>query len=217
MSTHGHSHSVQSFQTLLYRKPLHPELFNLKARRLLKHGAYELEAWVMPGGHVLRFKFGAFACTELVTDQDGRLPMEGAVTAFPCAGEHEFEHSFDAERVKFLTSVQTESLSENLYNSTYDDIVQLGKETGSLLHTWSDMPSGFLGVAAPLAGDHAAVNSYGALDGHSGGALATASPGRRNLSMVEIQRLPREAHVQGYHLIAQHGLVLRTQTIFEHK
>lgn len=36
------------------------------------------------------------------------------------------------------------------------------------------------------------------------------------LSMVDIQRYPREAHVQAYHAIATAGLVIRTTTIFEH-
>ena len=38
----------------------------------------------------------------------------------------------------------------------------------------------------------------------------------RNLSMVDVQRLTKEVHAQSYHLIAATGLVIRTQTIFEH-
>lgn len=36
-------------------------------------------------------------------------------------------------------------------------------------------------------------------------------------SILDIQRYKREVHAQSYHLMAQGGLVLRTQSIFEHK
>jgi hypothetical protein len=36
------------------------------------------------------------------------------------------------------------------------------------------------------------------------------------LSMIDVQRYRREVHIQGYHLLADEGLVLRTQSLFEH-
>ncbi|HPO92169.1 MAG TPA: hypothetical protein PL072_01745 [Phycisphaerales bacterium] len=215
MNNPGYSNSLQTYQCVLYRRPLHPELFSLKGRRLIKHNAYELEAWLLPGGHVLRFKFGSFVCSELVIDQDGKLPTDGAVTAFPCAGDHEFEHAFSPEKTNYITSVQTETLSENLYNATYDEMRQFAKDADALTHAWDDTSSGFHGVAPTPYNHHASVNGF-ASDGYAAGGLATASP-RRNLSLLDIQRLSREIHVQSYHLIAAQGLVLRTQTIFEHK
>lgn len=180
-STRGSANGVQNLQLYLYRKALHPELFALKGRRTLTHGAYELEAWVMPSGHVLRFKHGAFTATELVTEQEDGLPMEGAVTGFPCAGEHEFEHRFETEKVVYMATVQTETLSENLYKSTYEEMIDFAKEMDAVLYQWSD------------------------------------AEGRKCLSMLDLQRLSKEVHAQSYHLVASSGLVLRTQTIFEHK
>ncbi len=37
------------------------------------------------------------------------------------------------------------------------------------------------------------------------------------MSIIDTQRFAREVHIQAYHMIAREGLVLRTQTIFEHK
>lgn len=173
--------SLQTYQLFLYRKALHPELFALKGRRLLQHGQYELEAWVMPGTHMMRFRFGGFSVCELVTDQGDQLPLEGAVTSLLCQGEHEFEHPFAAEKVNYVTAVQTETLPENLYQSTYDEMMDYAKETGALVHKWSDLDGG------------------------------------KNVSMLDLQRLNKEVHAQSYHLMAHGGLVLRTQTIFEHK
>lgn len=165
---------------ILYKRALHPELFSLKGRRTITHGAYELESWLMQGSHVLRFQHKNFIACELVTDRDGGLPTNGAVATFPALGEKDYDHPFTEQRVKYLTTVQTETLSDNLYGATYQEMLDLAEETDALLHTW------------------------------------TGQDGGKNLSMLDLQRYSREVHAQSYHLIANGGLVLRTQTIFEH-
>jgi hypothetical protein len=134
--------ATQALQLYLYRRALHPELFPPKGRATITHGGstgYELEAWILSGGHVLRFRHGAFTCSELLVDHDDNLPIEGAVTGFPCSGEHEFQHRFLAEHVGYSTAVQTETLSENLYRSTYDDMLDYAKQTNSLTHKYLDL------------------------------------------------------------------------------
>lgn len=173
--------SVSSaLQLYVYRLALHPELFQLKGRKKVKHNGYEVEAWLLSAGHVVRFSHAGFSCTELMTDQESRLPMNGAVTGFACVGEHDFEHRFGAERVGYTTSVQTETLSESLYKATYQEMLDFARETEALVYKWND------------------------------------EQGRRCMSMLDLQRLSKEMHVQSYHLIAQGGQVVRTQTIFEH-
>lgn len=179
--------SLQAYQTILYRRALHPELFTLKGRKIVRYGAYELEVWLLRASHLLRFSHRQFSACELVTFQESGLPTEGTIATVPCAGEHEFEHRFDAEGVTFMTSVQTETLTESLYNSTYAEMEELAADGGAdgsegvLLHKYDD----------PEAG--------------------------RCLSLVDVQRLSKEVHIQCYHLIAANGFVLRTQSIFEHK
>lgn len=129
---------AHTFQLYLYRRPLHPELFPLKARRTLAHGPYELEAWIIPHGHVLRFRTGLFTCCELVTGQDESVPVDGAVTGLPCTNEHEFAHRFEHEKVHYLTNAQLETLSPNLYRMTHDDMLDYVKQTDSLAHKWTD-------------------------------------------------------------------------------
>ena len=48
--------SLQSYQMMVYRLPLHPEFFQLAGRKKLTHPNYEFEGWVFRGGHVLRFE-----------------------------------------------------------------------------------------------------------------------------------------------------------------
>jgi hypothetical protein len=131
-ATHSQPHQI-----LLYSRALHPELFQLRSRRVHKRGDYELEAWLMHGMHVLRFGLKGACVCELLTDQD-RSPVSGIVTAFPCAGEREFEHTFEDEGVTVMTTIQTETLNENIYDSTYAEFCDLARQNGSLIAKWND-------------------------------------------------------------------------------
>lgn len=129
--------SAQPYQIILYNRALHPELFQLKARRVHKRGEYELEAWLLNGMHVLRFGHRGSCACELLTDQD-RSPVSGIVAAFPCVGEREFEHTFERENVTILSTIQTESLVPNIYDSTYAEFCDLAKANAGLITKWSD-------------------------------------------------------------------------------
>lgn len=133
---------LQTYQLLLYRRALHPELFQLKGRRSISYGNFDFEAWIMPGCHVLRFQLGAACACELVTDQNSGLPTEGAVTNFLCAGERDFEYTFDGSSIHYLTSAQTETLPDNLYQATYRETIELAVETEGLIHRWTDSDGG---------------------------------------------------------------------------
>ena len=133
--------AVSAHQVVLYRRPLHPELFPLRARHTTAGGPFEVEFWLTPGGHVLRAQVARFCLSELLTDQQGNLPAEGAITMLPCAG-NEFEHSFDKEQVRYGRAVQTENLALNLYLSTYDERVEYAKEVDGLVHAWTGEDGG---------------------------------------------------------------------------
>lgn len=179
MSQQARSTSLQSYQSVLYARALHPELFQLKDRRVVKAPSFEFEAWLMNGGHLLRFEHKTMCASELVTDQDGSLPDTGVVAAFLCAGERDFEHAFARDGVTYLTTIQTETLSENLYAATFDEMLKYASEVNGLCTVWEDGAG-------------------------------------KCLSLLDLQRYTREMHAQSFHLQAQGGVVVRTQTIFEH-
>jgi hypothetical protein len=138
MSLPVKSPSLQAYQVLLYNRALHPEVFPLKGRRVIHQGSYEFEVWIMSGAHLLRFESGTLCACELVSDQEGRLPETGVVSAFLCAGERDFEHKFARDRVTYMTTVQTETLSENLFLATYEEMMDVARATNALLHRWDD-------------------------------------------------------------------------------
>jgi hypothetical protein len=170
---------LQTYQVILYNRALHPDAVGLKGRRVVKHGEYELEAWILPGTHMLRFDYHTLCASELLTDLEKPAPLQGQVSAFLCAGERDFEHRFVKDRVTYMTTVQTETLSDSLYAATLEEMADHARANRSLSHAWDDENG-------------------------------------KCLSLLDIQRMAKQVHIQTYHLIASASLVLRTQSIFEH-
>lgn len=137
MSFASKTTSLQTYNMHLYRSAVHPEFFPISGRRRIEHGDYEFEAWIFKGGHVLRFEFDSVCATEVVTDSNERLPDRGLVTTLPCAGEKDHESEF-ADHVTYMTSIQTETLSDHLYISTYNELLEHGRMCEGLMAIWSD-------------------------------------------------------------------------------
>ena len=134
--------SAQLYRMMLYQRPLHPELLPLENRRLDRHGDYEVEMWLAAGAHVVRFAAYGDVMTEVVVESGDHLPETGLVHALPCLGEKDFELETPPGRVGFVTTIQTEQLSENLYTSTLREMVDFADETGCLSHRWEGPDGG---------------------------------------------------------------------------
>jgi len=133
----GRTASIQAYQLVLHRGALHPEFFQIEGRRQIRHGEYDFEAWVFRGGHSARFELDGICITETVSTSVGHLPERGHVTTFPCAGEKDHEEEF-SERVVYMTSIQTETLSPHLYASTYNEMLEHGRSPGCLMTLWDE-------------------------------------------------------------------------------
>lgn len=145
MTLSNKSLNVQTYRLLLFQRALHPELFNIQDRRSDPHADYELESWVSAGGHVLRFQVGGKCLSEAVVDQDQQLPQRGVLHAVPCLGEKELDDTIDDE-IRYVTSVQTELLSDNLFTATFIEMKDFAQETGAMWHEWSDAEANNLSV-----------------------------------------------------------------------
>lgn len=145
MSVSHKSVNTPAFRMMLYRRPLHPELFKLEGRRLDRHGEYEIESWLTPGGHVVRFSVAGQQMTETVVDTGEHLPENGLVHALPCLGEKDFEMEPEG-RLGYFTTIQTEALTDNLYQATLREMEVFARETGSLSHKWDTEQGSHLSV-----------------------------------------------------------------------
>lgn len=137
MSLSHKSSNAQLFRLMLYRRALHPELFEMHGRRVHRHGEYEVETWLTPVGHVLRFQIPNQCLTEAVIDDGDHLPEHGLVHALPCLGEKDFEMEPE-QRIGYVTTIQTESLSDNLYMATFREMRDFADEASAMFHEWKD-------------------------------------------------------------------------------
>lgn len=138
---------LQTYQVVLYDRAVHPTAVPLKARKVYAQGDYELEAWVMPGAHALRFDYRKNACvTELLTDHERGMPTAGVFKHFLCAGEHEIEEHLPGSGVVYLASIQTETLSDNLFAETYNEMLELARANSALAHRWEEAGARCLSV-----------------------------------------------------------------------
>lgn len=172
------SSSLQAYHLVLHRGPLHPEFFQIEGRRRMRHGEYEFEAWIFGGGHCVRFEHRDLCVTETVASDVGHLPEKGHIITFPCAGEKDHEELIE-DRLTYITSIQTETLSPHLFASTYKELLEHGRQPECLMKAWR----------------------------------MDTEP--QNLSVLDMQRLQDEVHIQCYHMRSDCGLVLRTQSIFQ--
>lgn len=137
MSIASKASSLQTYTLNLYRNALHPEFFRIDARHRVKHGEYDFEGWVFRGGHVLRFQHDGLCVTEVVTDQPQSVPDRGVIATFPCAGERDHETDLN-DHVRYVVSMQTETLSDHLYLGTYNEMVEHGRSCDGAMTLWTD-------------------------------------------------------------------------------
>lgn len=137
MSLAARTTSLQAYNMLLFRNAIHPEFFPVAGRRRIQHGDYEFESWIFRGGHVLRFEFDSVCVTEVVSDQMEKLPDRGLAATLPCAGEKDHEMDF-GDHIAYMTSMQTETLSDHLYQSTYNELLEHGRMCEGLMTIWAD-------------------------------------------------------------------------------
>jgi len=129
--------SLQNYHMLAFRKALHPEFFGIESRQRVQHGDYETDAWIFRGGHSLRFQLNGFCMSEVVVEHIDQIPDRGLIAALPCAGERDFEEKV-AENLMYMTTMQTETLSDHLYLGTYKEMLQHARENDSLMAAWTD-------------------------------------------------------------------------------
>lgn len=129
--------SVQAYKLLVYSRALHPELFGIQNRRTISQSGYEMEAWITPGGHILRFQSDGSCVTEAVVGHDMNLPSRGLMNSVPCLGEKEMDPMAEGS-ISYVSSIQTETLSDNLYQSTFEEMVDFANETEAMRVQWND-------------------------------------------------------------------------------
>ncbi|MCP3905229.1 MAG: hypothetical protein GY715_16510 [Planctomycetes bacterium] len=129
--------SLQTYHLGLFRSAIHPEFFQIEGRCRVARGDYEFEAWIFKGGHSFRFEHQGLCLSEVVSEELGQLPERGHIITLPCAGEKDHEAEF-SDRIGYMTSVQTETLTDHLYLGTYNEMLEHGRMGDCLMSMWTD-------------------------------------------------------------------------------
>ena len=117
---------------MLYRRPLHPELFHIHQSRHLERAAYQADIWVMGLAHVITVQSKGRCVTEVTTDDVEVLPHNGLVTTFQFRGERDHLENFD-DGMRYILSTQVERMNQNLFHASHRDLLAYAGSRGILV------------------------------------------------------------------------------------
>lgn len=123
---------VSDLKLVVYRRPLHPELFCIHESRHIERPAYQADIWVMGLSHVVAVQSGGRCVTEVTTDDVDVLPQNGLVTSFQFRGERDHLEEFD-DGMRYILSTQVERMSQNLYHASHRDLMNYASSRGLLV------------------------------------------------------------------------------------
>jgi len=128
----GQKQTVEALKLVVYRRPLHPELFDIHNRHRIDQALFDADLWVTGCSHLVRFSVATESVTEVIAQANDELPRRGLVASFRCRGErqHEYVH---AESIRYLMNFQVEAMSDRLFAKTHSDLFAAAQKQGILV------------------------------------------------------------------------------------
>ena len=121
--------AIEELVFSLFQRPLHPELFQIYAKRQLKTGKYEADVWVKGCTHVVSVYAGNVCLSEVVSTPGQMLPQRGLIERFQFRGPR--SHKCTLSRgVSYMTDFQVEKMSPNLYRQSHIDLERFARNRG---------------------------------------------------------------------------------------
>jgi hypothetical protein len=130
----------------LYDRPLHPELFDVVASRVVHRSGYSLTVRITPTGHVISWDTVRGHLTEITTTSETPLPNYRALASHRMRGERNDTLAW-APGLNYQSSFQVETLADEVFAHVHDEILRDGLKRG-MLHNFQ--PNHRLALA-PLA------------------------------------------------------------------
>lgn len=121
--------AVEELFFSLFQRPLHPELFQIYAKKELATERYQADIWVTGCTHVASIYTDNMCLTEVVSSARQPLPQRGLIERFQFRGPR--SHKCTLTRgVSYMTDFQVEKMSPNLYRQSYLDLERLAGKHG---------------------------------------------------------------------------------------
>lgn len=138
MTTHFHLRPpVADMIFQLYGRPLHPELFDILARRRIRFRRGALDLWITTAGHAISWKDHRSILTEVAAGPE-QLPEWGHLLKQRLRGERT-EILGDTCGFQYQVSFQVESLSPEQFVNVHHELLADGGKSG-LLHAYATNP-----------------------------------------------------------------------------
>jgi len=120
--------AVEELTFSLFQRPLHPELFQIYAKRELRTAKYEAHIWVTGCTHVASVYAGDMCLVEVVSSPGQILPQRGLIERFQFRGPR--SHKCTLKRISYMTDFQIEKMSANLYRQSHIDLKRFARNRG---------------------------------------------------------------------------------------
>ena len=120
---------IRDLSFSLYQRPLHPELFNIYARRDIKTENYEATIWATGCAHVVSVHTKGYSLTELISMPGQPLPKRGLVERFQFRGQKKHKCTL-SRNLSYMTDFQVEKMSPNLYHQSCIDLQRFARNRG---------------------------------------------------------------------------------------
>jgi len=157
--------TVTDLRVSVYLRALHPEFFDIRARRAIEHAALDSEVWLLDGGHVITFVDGPNAITEVLAPRDLELPKRGLARTVDLAGDR--DHRLETRGpVVYQMAYQVDAESPETYMREAEELLASARQghlfaegvrqaamrpfsyavpeprgAGLLVHTWHGFPA----------------------------------------------------------------------------
>ena len=121
--------AVKELTFSLFQRPLHPELFQIYAKRELRTAKYEAHIWVTGCTHVASVYAGDMCLVEVISSPGQILPQRGLIERFQFRGPRSHKCTL-SKGISYMTDFQVEKMSANLYRQSHIDLKRFARNRG---------------------------------------------------------------------------------------
>ena len=121
--------AIEELTFSLFQRTVHPELFQIYAKRQLKTDKYEANIWITGCTHVASVHAKNVCLTEAISAPGQMLPQRGLIERFRFRGPR--SHKCTLSRgLSYMTDFQIEKMSANLYRQSHIDLEKFARNRG---------------------------------------------------------------------------------------
>jgi hypothetical protein len=113
----------------LFQRPLHPELFDIHARRQVKTEDYAATFWITGCTYVIGVFSGDTCLSEIVSTPKQPLPAQGLLERFRFSGPGNYNCTLN-QGIRYTTDYQIEETTPDLYEQKRAGLERLAHDRG---------------------------------------------------------------------------------------